>query len=134
MKKIKGKSRKGAVDGTIDPSNDSELNARQRGPKRGSSDDTVIIPDHQLTPFPVSEDEGEPSGEMYSVINGKREDAHLHEDILAAGDHEAALSVGRQVARDLGLSEAAIKVLYATDGEAAATENKGKRSFTGLYH
>jgi hypothetical protein len=70
------------------------------------------------------------SGEMFSIIDGKREDAHLHDPILAAGDHEAALSVGRQAARRLGVSDADIAKLYAPQGDAATPEMNGDPSTT----
>ena len=53
------------------------------------------------------------SKELFSLIDGKPGDAHLHEAILAGGDHEAATEIGRDVARRAGLTEEQIKLLYA---------------------
>ena len=64
----------------------------------------------KIKPTPRSQaPNDEVAGEMCSIIDGKREDAHLHEPILAAGDHEASLKVSRKVAKELGLSDAMIE-------------------------
>jgi hypothetical protein len=44
-------------------------------------------------------------------IEGTREDRGFHEPILEAGDHEAAKKVGRDIARELGLSDDEIDAL-----------------------
>ncbi len=52
--------------------------------------------------------------ELFSIIDGKKVDAHLHEPILE-GKHPKALAVGRAVAKRLGLSDAAIKRLFPSE-------------------
>jgi hypothetical protein len=44
--------------------------------------------------------------------NGKKQDAALHDGILA-GDHSAATEIGKDVARRAGLTEAEIAMLYS---------------------
>ncbi|SRR6266487_4344217 len=51
------------------------------------------------------------AGEFFYMRDGKRQDADLHEPILA-GDHTEAEAIGKKVARRLGLSPDAIKRLY----------------------
>src|ERR1019366_9425689 len=52
-------------------------------------------------------------GELFFVDeNGKKQDAALHEEILA-GDHSAATEIGKEVARRAGLTEAEIEMLYS---------------------
>ena len=48
---------------------------------------------------------------FYKDKDGKKQDAALHEPILA-GDHHAATEVGKEVARRLGISEDMILKLY----------------------
>jgi hypothetical protein len=50
---------------------------------------------------------------FYQDKNGKKQDASLHEPILAAGDEEAARKIGMDVARRAGISEDMILKLYA---------------------
>ena len=45
--------------------------------------------------------------------NGRRADKDIHEPILA-GDHSIADRVGRDVAKDLGLTDAEIESLFRT--------------------
>jgi hypothetical protein len=45
----------------------------------------------------------ERNDELYSIIEGKKQDAHIHEAILADGDHAAAAEVSKEWAmRNLG--------------------------------
>jgi hypothetical protein len=50
---------------------------------------------------------------FYKDEGGKKQDASLHEPILAAGDDESACRVGIEAARRAGLTEEAITKLYA---------------------
>jgi hypothetical protein len=47
------------------------------------------------------------------IKDGKKQDAALHEPILAAGDHAKAQQIGIEVARRAGLTEEQIAKLYA---------------------
>ena len=49
---------------------------------------------------------------FYKDADGKKQDAALHEPILA-GDHPAATEVGKDVARRAGVSEDMILKLYS---------------------
>jgi hypothetical protein len=48
---------------------------------------------------------------FYEDENGVRQDAALHQDILDAGDHDAAMAVSRVVAKRLGLTDEQISKL-----------------------
>jgi hypothetical protein len=50
---------------------------------------------------------------FYKDKDGKKQDAALHEPILAAGDEEAARKIGMEAARRAGVSEDMILKLYA---------------------
>ena len=50
---------------------------------------------------------------FYRDKDGKKQDASLHEPILAAGDEEAVRKIGMEVARRAGVSEDMILKLYA---------------------
>ena len=50
---------------------------------------------------------------FYKDKDGKKQDAALHEPILAAGDHAKAQQIGIEVARRAGLTEEQIAKLYA---------------------
>jgi hypothetical protein len=50
---------------------------------------------------------------FYKDKDGKKQDAALHEAILNAGDHRAALQEGKEAARRAGISEDMILKLYA---------------------
>jgi hypothetical protein len=50
---------------------------------------------------------------FYRDKDGKKQDASLHEPILAAGDHAKARQVGIEAARRAGLTEEQIAKLYA---------------------
>ena len=49
---------------------------------------------------------------LFYYENGQREDAKLHEPILAAGDNAKVTAIGRTTAKRLGLTEAELKSLY----------------------
>ncbi len=49
---------------------------------------------------------------FYRDENGKKQDADLHEPILA-GDHPIAKNIGKEQARKLGIPEDMIMKLYA---------------------
>jgi hypothetical protein len=51
------------------------------------------------------------SNELFSWVRGKKEDAHIHEPILAGGSGKAE-RIGRAVAKDLGLSKEEIDKLF----------------------
>ena len=53
-------------------------------------------------PTPSNEREG---NEFFSIVNGKKTDAHLHEEILAGADPVAVDKFARQNARNIGFSE-----------------------------
>ena len=50
---------------------------------------------------------------FYKDKDGKKQDASLHEPILAAGDHAKAQQVGIEATRRAGLTEEEIAKLYA---------------------
>jgi hypothetical protein len=50
---------------------------------------------------------------FYLDKDGKKQDATLHEEILARGDEATAREIGKEVARRAGLTEAEIATLYA---------------------
>jgi hypothetical protein len=50
---------------------------------------------------------------FYKDKDGKKQDASLHEPILAAGDHAKARQSGIEAARRAGLTEEQIAKLYA---------------------
>ena len=52
------------------------------------------------------------SDEMFTLVDGKKTDAQLHEPILAAGRDD--MTAIRARARKMGLSETAIDRLYPT--------------------
>jgi hypothetical protein len=54
----------------------------------------------------------EQNAELYSIVDGEMRDAHLHEAILAEGDHDAAVEATREWARSKGWSEAEIKRMW----------------------
>ena len=63
---------------------------------------------------------------FYKDKDGKKQDAALHEPILA-GDHHAATNIGKDVARRLGVSEDMILKLYAPlDGSLGPDPDKKK--------
>jgi hypothetical protein len=49
--------------------------------------------------------------EFFYEKDGKRADAKLHQDILDGGDHEAAETVSRRVAKRAGLTDEQINKL-----------------------
>lgn len=51
------------------------------------------------------------SSELFYVEGGKRKDAALHDEILAGGDHEAALAVSVKWMRAAGFSAEEITAL-----------------------
>jgi len=51
---------------------------------------------------------------FYKDTDGKKQDADLHEPILA-GDHPVAKNIGKDVARRIGLTEAEVTKLYDAD-------------------
>ncbi len=51
---------------------------------------------------------------FYRDKDGKKQDAVLHEEILA-GDHPVAKNIGKEQARKAGLTEAEITKLYGND-------------------
>lgn len=56
-------------------------------------------------------------GKEFSVtVDSKRQDSTIHEPILAQGDHKAAEKIGREVAKKIGLTDAAIAALYDPAG------------------
>lgn len=50
---------------------------------------------------------------MFYWDRGLRADAELHEPIITEGDSDAADEIGREVMRELGLSEEQIATLFA---------------------
>jgi ribosomal protein L18 len=63
---------------------------------------------------------------FYIDADGKKQDAALHESILA-GDHPAATEVGKEVARRAGISEDMILKLYAEPVIAAGNEDSARQ-------
>ena len=63
---------------------------------------------------------------FYKDADGKKQDAALHEPILA-GDHPAATEVGKEVARRAGISEDMILKLYAEPVIAAGNEDSARQ-------
>jgi hypothetical protein len=56
--------------------------------------------------------EAREGNEFFSLIDGKKTDAHLHEEILAGADPVAIDKLARQNARNIGLSEEQILTLF----------------------
>ena len=63
---------------------------------------------------------------FYIDADGKKQDAALHEPILA-GDHPAATEVGKDVARRLGVPEDMILKLYAEPVLTAGNEDTARQ-------
>ena len=63
---------------------------------------------------------------FYIDADGKKQDAALHEPILA-GDHPAATEIGKEVARRAGISEDMILKLYAEPVIAAGNEDSARQ-------
>jgi hypothetical protein len=64
---------------------------------------------------------------FYKDKDGKKQDASLHEPILAAGDEEAVRKIGMEVARRAGVPEDMILKLYAPlDGSPEPDQDKKK--------
>ena len=64
---------------------------------------------------------------FYKDKDGKKQDASLHEPILAAGNEEAVRKIGMEAARRAGVPEDMILKLYATlDGSPEPDQDKKK--------
>lgn len=64
---------------------------------------------------------------FYKDQDGKKQDASLHDPILAAGDEEAVRKIGMEVARRAGIPEDMILKLYAPmDGSSGPDPDKKK--------
>jgi hypothetical protein len=87
------------------------------GFKPFSWDDITIIPDKSVQTG---------SELFYKDAKGKKQDAALHEPILA-GDHHIALQEGKEVARRAGISEEMILKLYAEPVLAAGNEDSARQ-------
>lgn len=76
-----------------------------------------------------------PGGEEFYYLdeNGKKRDAELHDEILAGGDHLAALKVSRQVLRDLGLNPDVLLPLPVTPPQAKRFDPSQPRDETGKW-
>ena len=65
------------------------------------------------------------SNELFTMVNGEKSDAALHEPILA-GDHHDADKVGIAQARRIGLTEKEIQIMYPDDPNFAEDMAAGK--------
>ena len=83
------------------------LASRTTQNKHRSSTTMSINPDDQ---DPQTEERE--SNELFSIIDGKKTDAHLHEEILAGADPVEVDKLARENARNIGLSEEQILTLF----------------------
>jgi hypothetical protein len=63
--------------------------------------------------LPIDRDEEHQDGdELCSVINGRKVDAHLHDEILSGVDAVRADQLARENGRELGLTEEQMEILF----------------------